>query len=645
MKKRLLAILLALSVVFSLVACGKGANNKTSDESNGNGVIEENEEKLPVVKNEFLIKNGTTSYEILYPANATSFEKIAVNEFSAFFKEATQISLRTVSDDKMSENGKYISIGYTKLLEKAEYTYSAQELKIDGFKIKTYGDDVLVFGANDYGTLYGVYETLGYLFDFEYFFNNCYRLNKGVTEMGLYDFDIVEIPDIEYRATGYGSLSANAMDCYRLRMRPYPEFFIPVYGVVFHNSIRYVEKSPDFKSSWIATSGDQLCYTAGGSKEELEKMLEASLVTLKEHLINYPNVNVITYTIEDNPNFCSCDSCKSVIAEYNGINSSVVILYLNKLNAKVQAWFEGEGKEYARDLDIVFFAYNATTEAPVVYNEQTKKYEGINGLKIDKGVSVMYAPIAADFTESINEGDNAQYYKTAKQWSDISTNLYLWLYSTNFSYYLAPYDSFDGIADNYAVAKEVNTRWIFDQAIWNEYGFTTGWSNLKSYINAKLSWDAELNVNELIDEFFETYFGPAENEMREIFSSMRALNTYNKQNNGLGGLRSIYQNVLQEKFWPKQILADWITLCDKAIEKIEALKESSPTTYRKYYRHISGERISIYYLFISLYTYNTDEKLILNYQNQFRLDAESLGVTLSSEGNGTIEGLLQMWGF
>lgn len=643
MKKKIISILLALTVLGSLPACNNASTN------GGNSSSEAGQDGLPVVANEYIVKNSASDYEVLYPANALPLEMLAVNEFVAFFKEATQIALRVVSDDKMEEDGKYISIGYTKLLSDAGYTYSTEELKTDGFKIKTLNDDVLIFGASDYGSLYGAYETLGYLFDFEYFYNDCYSLNKGVTNLSLYDFDVVEVPDIEYRATGYGSLSNNNMDCYRLRMRPYPDFFIPINGIVFHNSLSYVQSSPDYNAAyWLATSGDQLCYTAGGNEEELEKMLNASFATLKEHLIKMPDRKVVTFTIEDNPNFCACGACQDIISQYNGANSSVVIMFLNKLNAKVRAWFqEDEGKPYARDLDIVFFAYNATTEAPVVFNEQTQKYEGINGLKLDEGISVMYAPIAADFTGSLKEGINVQYYKTAQQWSDITRNMYLWIYSTNFVYYLAPYDSFDGIADNYATAKEVKTRWIFDQAQWNEYGFSTGWSNLKSYLNAKLAWDADADIDELINDFFKTYFGPAEADMKEIFAQFRVLSEYNKENQALGGLRSIYQDVMQEKFWPKNLLAEWISLYDKALAKIEPLKESNPVVYRRYYKHIAGERLSVYYLFVSLYTYNTDETVIKSYQRQFKADAEAFGVTLFSENSlsASIDALFKQWGF
>ncbi len=644
MKKKLISILLVLTVLFSLTACKKRGGGESVNESALGSDIP-TESGISVVKNEYIVKNGASDYEILYSADATGTERLAVSEFADFFKEATRISLRTVSDDKMKADGKYISIGYTKLLENAGYTYSASELKYDGFKIKTSGNDVLIFGASDYGTIYGVYETLGYLFDFEYFFNDSYRLNRGVTNLSLYDFDVVEIPDIEYRATGYGSLSANTIDCYRLRMRPYPEFFIGINGVVFHNGLQYVKDSPLYDLSWISESGDQLCYTAHGDEEELQNMLDASFDVLTKHLINNPSKNIVTYTIEDNQNFCTCDSCYSLVSEYNGANSSVVILYLNRLNAMIQDWFKSpEGEPYARDLDIVFFAYNATTDAPVVFNEETKKYEGINGLTIDKGVSVLYAPIAVDFTEGLNEGDNALFYKTAKQWSDISPSMYLWLYSTNFLYYLTPYDSFDGIAENYAVAKEIKTRWIFDQAVWNDYGFTTGWSNLKSYLNAKLAWDSSLDIDVLIDEYFETCFGAGAEDMKEYFNEMRVLTTYNKEYNGLGGLRSIYQDVLQEKFWPKTLLSKWIQHCDDAIAKIESLKDNDPLAYQNYYKNIAGERLSAYYLFIMLYTYNTEESTIKNYQMQFKLDSQSLGLTLTGEGNGTVEGLIKTWG-
>ena len=68
--------------------------------------------------------------------------------------------------------------------------------------------------------------------------------------------------------------------------------------------------------------------------------------------------------------------------------------------------------------------------------------------------------------------------------------------------------------------------------------------------------------------------------MRDIFTQMRTLTTYNKVYNRLGGLRSIYQDVMKEKFWPKNVLLEWLDIYDEAIEKLELLKQSSPESYR-----------------------------------------------------------------
>ena len=69
------------------------------------------------------------------------------------------------------------------------------------------------------------------------------------------------------------------------------------------------------------------------------------------------------------------------MVEKYGTLSSTIIQFLNDLNALIREWFETEeGKVYARDLRIVFLAYNGYEDAPATYNESTGKYETRQGV-------------------------------------------------------------------------------------------------------------------------------------------------------------------------------------------------------------------------------------------------------------------------
>ena len=273
-----------------------------------------------------------------------------------------------------------------------------------------------------------------------------------------------------------------------------------------------------------------------------------------------------------------------------------------------------------------------------------EKYVANGGIKLDDGVYCMLAPIRMDYYKPITDSFNQEFYNNVKSWGDMADgNLYLWYYSTNFWNYLAPYACFDSFAENYRVAAQNNVYYLFDQRQTDERGALTGWSTLKDYVCSKLSWDADRNPEELIDKFFDGYFGPAAPEMREIFDQLRLLTEYNKEHKEMSGSGTIYLRLTDEKFWPKDILQQWMVNYDRALEKIAPLQESDPALYEAYWEHIQKERISTLYLFVECYSYNTDAALIESYKAEFKELADKFSVTKVWESTD-ISNLYDKWG-
>ena len=627
--RRIIILVFILSMMLSIAGCDSDSN--TADAGR------------PVVDGQYLASNGETEYKIVIPENASSLIQIAVSDFNKFFSEATGVSMPVVKDSEFNGDGKFISMGETTLLKNTEITYSFDELGRDGYKIITEGDDLYLIGGGEYGTLYAAYELLEILVGFDFFAEDCYTVTKGLTQVPLYDLSMTDIPDFPIRVASDRIVESSNQTLYRLRERPQSENFLTVKNYWAHNSIKYIEDSPDVNDSWYNNSKTQLCYTAHGDEAEYGKMLNAAFASMKEALIQTTDRDGVTFTMEDNHDYCNCSACTAMTEQYGAL-SSTIILFLNDLNSMVREWFETEeGKPYARDLRIVFFAYNSYEAAPASYNESTGKYEPINGIKMDDGVYCMLAPIQMDYYRPITDPLNQEYYTNLKAWGDFANgNLYLWYYSTNFWNYLAPYDCFDSFAENYRVAAEYNTFYLFDQRQTDESGAITGWSTLKDYVCSKLGWDVDRNPEELIDKFFEGYFGPAAPEMRVIFDQLRLLTEYNKEHNEMGGNATIYLSLTNEKFWPKDVLQQWMVQYDLAVEKIAPLKESNPALYESYLEHIQKEKISTLYLLVECYSYNTSVTLIDAYKAEFKELADKLGVTKYHESSD-ISNLYDKW--
>lgn len=627
--RQILVSILAFSMVFNCVGCKNSDKKETNSE-------------FVTIKGEYLVENGKSEYKIVIPEEAGNLIQVAASEFNLFFSEATGVNLPIVTE--AGSNDKIISIGETACLDETDITYEYSELGRDGYKIITIDDDLYLIGGSEYGSLYAVYELLEYLVDYDFYAKDCYTVAQGVKEVPLYDFDVTDIPDIPLRMASDGVVTSDSSTMYRMRVRPYIENFIVVNGMWAHNSFAYVKDSPDANLKWYNTSKTQLCYTAHGDEDEYKKMLNASFETLKVALMNDTEKESVTFTMEDNYDTCTCESCNAIVEEYGAI-SATIILFLNDLNQIVRDWFTTEeGQEYARDLRIIFFAYHGYEEAPVTYNEETGIYEANNGIQLDEGVYCQLCPIETDYYRPLTAKENEQSYQNMRGWTDMAKgNLYLWYYSTNFSYYLVPFDYFDSMLENYQFAVESDAYYMFDQRQHDESGVLTGWSNLKSYLNYKLAWDVEEDVAELTDKFFDAYFGPASDKMREVFNELRVLTNYQKENKELGGSRSLNLHIVSEEYWPKDVLERWLDCFDEAEDMIDVLKEKNQKQYKLYRDHINGEKLSVLYLFVECYSYNTSEDVINAHKSEFKELGNYFGLTNLDEATSISE-LYSKWG-
>jgi hypothetical protein len=369
-------------------------------------------------------------------------------------------------------------------------------------------------------------------------------------------------------------------------------------------------------------------------------MVDLVAQTIIEKRKEYPDYNVITMTVQDNTSSCSCSFCAKMKSDY-GSEAAAVVVFLNNVNKKIQAWFDTpEGKKYDRNFDILFFAYHKYEDAPARLNKDTNQYEPVNGLRCDDNVCVLYAPINANYSRSLYDVSNASTYNNSKAWNAVSKKVYLWLYSTNFRYYLIPYNSFPGIQGTYKACNEVNAEFLIDQAQTTQRGSATGWCILKAYLNAKLAWNSSLDYQQLVDNFFNAMYGNAAPFMREYFERYKALCAYNEEFKRFGG--DVYFNALSRDFWPKQELLVWEKCIDKALESIEYLKGKDINQYNSYYDHIIAERISIYYLLVELHSTSVLPQKVMDMKLQVKEDVRRLGITHLSEGS-VIENLFASW--
>ncbi len=637
-----IAGVLSAAMILGSTACScNNDEKKPEDPVNSNPVQSGEHESVVESTDGFIVKDGKTDYKILVPDEASETISSAVSELTQFFKTATGIQLETVKDSARSQNGKYLSVGKTELF-KSTGTVFGEKFGRDGFRLITRDENVFMCGNEDIGSVYAVYEFLNRALGFEVYYKDCISLDKDVKELKLYNYNITEIPDFVQRATGTATMSGNPTYLQRAKMNTWADNFMQIDGAASHNSLEILNPNgngKDHRDWFMDGSIKQLCYTAHGNAEEYSLMVNEAAKVLCDNFKVNPDKTRVQISIEDNRNWCGCQACQQSKATY-GTESAAVITFCNDVSGKVSEWMASEeGKEYARDFSIFFLAYEKVEDAPVTYNEATKEYEAT--IRCASNVCPLYAPIFIDYTSSIHDSINSQYKETMRKWGSVADNIYLWTYSTNFNYYLVMYDNFANIQEWYRFVNECGVKMIRDQSQSSQNGGSTGFQILKQYLQSKLSWNINYNVEELVNNFFTNYFGEGAEAMRKMFNDTRVqiATLKNRKSDAYGGIYSVYQEVKKTDFWPKPILMQLYGYTDEAMEKIAPLKFSDVGLYNEYYDHIAMERLSVVYLLHELYKGSVNPTELAEMTESFKADVIRLGITNESEHVG-ISGLL-----
>ena len=599
----------------------------------------------------FLLQNGQSDYSIVIGADAHERIQTAAKDFANFFLEATEYYLPVVyaEDVTYSKESKYIIIGSNAVTEQTGVQADTAVLGDQGFHIKTVDSSIVILGSGNEGAQFGTYELLTQLFNFDYFGVDCYYLDKGITELPLKNYDITDVPDIGIRATNYQFLMSDKTTAQRMRLTNFGDMVIPVEGINVHNSSKYINKAdyPD-KEGWFSTDGKNLCYTAHGDTAEMEQMQRIVADVIIENFKANPEKLLITMTHEDTQTLCACPACEQMKNHYNGSQAASVVIFLNGVSEMVENYFATEeGKKYDRDFRILFFAYHATNKPPVQYNAETDTYSPVDDKVILNSHLIPYfAETNGDYTKDFYDRDsaNAPYADNLKGWSVLSERIYFWMYSTNFSYFLTPYNTFDTTQATYKFAIENKVDFIYDQGQSNQTGSATGWSWLKIYLYSKLTWNVDQDMNVLIDRFMKGYFGPAAETMKQVFYQWKAYANYQSDVLGYCGSRSIFYDALDTKLWNRQLLSDWTADMTKAMEDVAYLQDENYTQYSMYVKNIATERIAYNYLLLKLFQPNMTAEDITIAMEQFYRDQTLANIGRESERTGTVTDLMKNWG-
>lgn len=499
MKKFISAAIVCVILLFVFVGCapftGDSINVTTAAQYDEAEFIKQMAASKP--DSVTLAESGVARFVIVYPTDATGEFLTAIGDMRNKLSMMIGDDVSAVSDAE-SSGGYEICLGNTNRTNTDLIAY-ADGVKNDGYAIKYEETKLFLYADSDTAATNAIY---GFLEDKL----GCVWLDTAndyipqLPTIVLKRTNEICNPDIVWRSVyGYEQMNSVAWkNKLKLNGVEYANGREAHSGwgtwchtfFTFLNPDDYYESHPEYFSLRDGVRvTDQLCL----SNAEVYEIVRDNL---KNRIVDNPDKIYWDVSIMDvNRGGCECAECSALDnAEGSGMGS--LLPFINRL------------AEEFPDVMISTLAYFHTVEPPKTIKPRDNVIIKLCSMPGDQASSY---PLGA--TKLAND-----FKKQVEGWSAISKNLFIWDYTTNFSYLLMPFPNFAVQKANTEFYLNNNVYGVFHQSS-REYGGEM--AELRAYILAKLMWDIDTDVDYCMSKYLTLYYGKeAGKEISNIMQRM-----------------------------------------------------------------------------------------------------------------------------
>lgn len=279
--------------------------------------------------------------------------------------------------------------------------------------------------------------------------------------------------------------------------------FCHTFSSLVPNSL--IETEPELFALGVQTgerTTDQLCLTN-------PKTLEIAKATVRDWLAANPDAAFVSVTQNDNSNYCVCEECARIDAE-EGSHSGTMIRFVNAIADDIR-------EDYPNVL-VDTFAYTDgyTRQAPKITVPRDN-------------VVIRFCSIECKFSAPMDSGyseDNEEFLQDLKDWSAISDHLFVWDYTTDYNSLLSPFGNFGAIQRNLQIFAENDVIGVFEEGA-SGTAADGEFAALRCYMLSRLMWDPYQDVDKLMYDFCEAYYGAGYQNIIDFINGI-------DENNGFG---------------------------------------------------------------------------------------------------------------
>ena len=667
--KTLMLCILVAVLSISALACGKedGEAEKVAPikKYHYEGTHIQNQTEIP---GKYLVKDGATDYVVVVPNVNTKYYLQSKDDLIILFERATGITLNVTTDDKAVKDykpeSKYISLGQTALIEKAgiskdEYSYS--KLGEEGVRILTKGNSIFLLSTGSYGVMYSVYVWMEMMFNFDIYYKNCIQIDTGIKNYPLYDYDVLDLPDIPFGNTndegdnvtydGVTPTDSKALGLKAAQEVSYRDNRFRDANYMWYERLLNISKDPNnpnagggtlhniltayigpgiegVDGSWLSDNGQQACFTAHGDPEQLEKFVEHCAVRIKAAIMRYtpdkyPEKNTAGIFCTDGfTATCMCDACSRYAEANNGAWVASHIVFVNKVADNIQEWLE-ENKDqpfYREEFDVIIFGYGISSTPPVYFDETTGEPTATSDeMYFHEGAGIYFVGFNGFFPmyDKMNDEDRNKLIG----WNLLCDDDALWVWqnagSQNNTLFIDPLSSFNNDYYEFIASQGVNGSYVLDGFGNQEH---SAFLNLRFYVGHKLRWNVHLDMNELVENYMKNMYGEAWDEMLAVYNELR-VHWYTVADTLFmedGNVQTRY--LYKTEYWPYKFNLWWLNSIKDCIKANEHLINENPTLYEIYTARIQIECIAPLYNIIDLNAKGTSkdftDEMLVSYKKE-----------------------------
>ena len=456
-----------------------------------------------------LVEDGKSTSIIVIGNKPSGCIKKAVKELQTHIKRMSGVLLKVkiapakvdVPLNQFTQGGKAILIGnsaYTR-----ELNLPDKKLSVDGFQIKTFKNGIAIVGNDDKkfsmnydqypssaGTLYGVYYFLEELGCRWFYPDPKWDIIPKLETISIPEIAITRQPYFEYRFA-YCNISWRRRIGYGGAVDPWSTRH------TFSQTINVKKKYPE-----IAKRGFH--FEHSGVPEVIIK--EATNFFKKRIPLGKKYFLVIP---PDAYAGCKCEKCIKLASPERGPNGSLSD-YVGKTVVEVA----NAVKDSSKEGKIVYCAYEKYCLAPLKIQ------------KLPENVVVLQASSRVGFNKAESREKN---WEIIDQWERLSPSKY---------YFCRYYSGFLKLTPSFAphmIAKDIKRMKEYKETgklnIGGEMNFGSvgakhpyaWWFCLNEYVTAKLLWSPDLDVDALLQDYYDKFFGPASVPMKKFFTRLEEL--------------------------------------------------------------------------------------------------------------------------